>query len=200
RQGEQVAELTALAAEHPLRERLRQLLMLALYRSGRQADALTAYTQARAHLMEHLGIEPSPELQRLHKQILTRDPDLQTPITASAGPPVPRQLPADIAGFTGRSAELAELDRMLTAPGADSAQAAAPVVISAVSGTPGVGKTALAIHWAHRVADQFPDGQLYVNLRGFDPSGQVMAPAEAVRRGLDALAVPPERIPVDLDA
>src|SRR5262249_62250848 len=102
RHGEQVAELTALAAEHPLRERLRQLLMLALYRSGRQADALTAYTQARAHLMEHLGIEPSPELQRLHKQILTRDPDLQTPLTASAGPPAPRHLPPPIPRLAAR--------------------------------------------------------------------------------------------------
>jgi anion-transporting ArsA/GET3 family ATPase len=74
------------------------------------------------------------------------------------------------------------------------------VFISAVGGTAGVGKTALAVRWAHQVADRFPDGQLYVNLRGFDPSGQVMDPAEAVRRLLDALNVPPERIPVDLDA
>jgi tetratricopeptide (TPR) repeat protein len=109
---------------------------------------------------------------------------------------VPRQLPAAVAHFAGRAGELATLTGLLR----DRAGTGGTVVISAVSGTAGVGKTALAVFWAHQVADQFPDGQLYVNLRGFDPSGQVMAPAEAVRRFLDALQVPPERIPVDLDA
>jgi transcriptional regulator with XRE-family HTH domain len=107
----------------------------------------------------------------------------------------PRQLPADVAGFTGRIGHLAELDRLLAA---DRRQPA--VVIAVVSGTAGVGKTSLAIHWAHRVADRFPDGQLYVNLRGFDPGGQPMTAAEAVRGFLDALGVPVRRIPADLDA
>jgi tetratricopeptide (TPR) repeat protein/transcriptional regulator with XRE-family HTH domain len=110
--------------------------------------------------------------------------------------PVPRQLPADVPAFAGRAAELAGLDRLLTAGSPEPAT----VVISAVSGTAGVGKTALAVHWAHRVAGQFPDGQLYVNLRGFGPDEQVMDPAEAVRGFLDALGVPPQRIPAGLDA
>ncbi|HZM79714.1 MAG TPA: tetratricopeptide repeat protein [Candidatus Limnocylindrales bacterium] len=112
-------------------------------------------------------------------------------------PAVPAQLPADTAAFTGRTRHLAGLDKFL--PGGNEAPATA-VAISAIGGTAGVGKTALAVHWAHRVRDRFPDGQLYVNLRGFDPGGQVMSPAEALRRFLDALEVPPERIPADLDA
>jgi tetratricopeptide (TPR) repeat protein len=110
-------------------------------------------------------------------------------------PTVPRQLPAAVPHFVGRSAELAQLTRF-----ADGADEERTVVISAVGGTAGVGKTALAVHWAHQVADRFPDGQLYVNLRGFDPGGRVVDPADAVRRFLEALDVPPQRIPVDLDA
>jgi predicted ATPase len=98
--------------------------------------------------------------------------------------------------FAGRAGELATLTGLVRKPGGTGGT----VVISAMSGTAGVGKTALAVWWAHQVADRFPDGQLYVNLRGFDPTGSVMDPAEAVRRFLDALQVPPERIPVDLDA
>jgi tetratricopeptide (TPR) repeat protein len=108
----------------------------------------------------------------------------------------PRQLPAAVAHFAGRSGELAMLTGLLTS----GAQLAGTVVISAIGGTAGVGKTALAVHWAHMAAEEFPDGQLYVNLRGFDPGGQVMEPAEAVRRFLDALGIPADRIPVDLDA
>jgi len=110
--------------------------------------------------------------------------------------PIPRQLPANLSGFNGRTAQLAELDRVRSA----AADGANTVIISAVHGTAGVGKTALAVYWAHRVADDFPDGQLYVNLRGFDPDGQVMTSAEAVRRFLDALGVPADRIPPDPDA
>jgi tetratricopeptide (TPR) repeat protein/transcriptional regulator with XRE-family HTH domain len=108
--------------------------------------------------------------------------------------PVARQLPADVSGFAGRAVELERLDALL-----DECGRPAAVVISAVSGTAGVGKTALAVHWAHRVANQFGDGQLYINLRGFDPGGSPMAPAEATRRFLDALEVPPQRIPADPD-
>jgi tetratricopeptide (TPR) repeat protein len=109
----------------------------------------------------------------------------------------PAQLPGDVPGFAGRAAQLAHLDTVLAAA---AAQAPTAVVITAVSGTAGVGKTALAVRWAHRVADRFPDGQLYVNLRGFDPGGQVMSPATAVRGFLDALGVPADRIPADPDA
>jgi tetratricopeptide (TPR) repeat protein/transcriptional regulator with XRE-family HTH domain len=114
-----------------------------------------------------------------------------------AAPAVPRQLPAAVAGFTGRTAELETLTQML-----DDATGGAPgtVVISAIGGTAGVGKTALALHWAHQVAGRFGDGQLYVNLRGFDPSGIPAEPATAIRGFLDALGVPPERIPAAPDA
>jgi len=119
-----------------------------------------------------------------------------TVVPGPAAGPVPAQLPMAVRGFAGRVAELARLDGLLTGAG----PAPSTVVISAVSGAPGVGKTSLALHWAHRVSAQFPDGQLYVNLRGFDPGGSVMEPAEAVRGLLDALAVAAERIPPGLDA
>lgn len=108
--------------------------------------------------------------------------------------PLPRQLPPDVFGFTGRTRQLATLNRLLDTAGPTT------VVISALSGTAGVGKTALAVHWAHQIAGRFPDGQLYVNLRGFDPGGTPTGPAEAVRGFLDALGTPPQRIPVSLDA
>jgi len=197
RHAESIGELEALTAAHPLHEGLWATLMRALQGAGRQADALRAYTVARDRLVEELGIEPSPELQEAHRTILRGDRGGSAPISASARQPlaVPAQLPADVYGFAGRSEQLARLDALLASDEQPTA-----VVISAVSGTAGVGKTALAVHWAHRVRDQFPDGQLYVNLRGFDPTGQVMAPAEAVRGFLDALGVPAERIPPSLHA
>jgi DNA-binding SARP family transcriptional activator/tetratricopeptide (TPR) repeat protein len=196
RPGEVISELRQLVAAQPLRERLHALLMLALYRDSRQAEALAAYRQARAVLIEELGTEPGPELQRLHRQILAADPALartdRARPPASAAGPVPRQLPAALADFTGRATELAALAGML-----DDAGAGGPgtVVISAIGGTAGVGKTALALHWAHQVANRFEDGQLYVNLRGFGPSDNPGTPGEAIRGFLDALGVPPERIP-----
>jgi tetratricopeptide (TPR) repeat protein/transcriptional regulator with XRE-family HTH domain len=120
-------------------------------------------------------------------------PDDQWPTAA----PVPRQLPTAVAGFTGRSAELAALTGMLERAGG---RAPGTVVISAIGGTAGVGKTALALHWAHQVAHRFADGQLHVNLRGFDPSGTPVTPAQAIRGFLDALGVPPGRIPAQPDA
>jgi DNA-binding SARP family transcriptional activator len=206
RHAELVPELQSLAAEYPLRERVHACLLLALYRSGRQAEALAAYRQARGALVEELGAEPGPELQQLHQQILTADPALRIagPATPTAGgaarpdpPAPPRQLPAAVAGFTGRAAELAALTRMLDQAGAD---APGTVVISAVSGTAGVGKTALAVHWAHQVAARFGDGQLYVNLRGFEPFGSPVVPDAAIRGFLDALGLPPGRIPAGAEA
>jgi DNA-binding SARP family transcriptional activator/tetratricopeptide (TPR) repeat protein len=207
--GEVVAELQRLSAAHPLREHVHALLMLALYRCGRQAEALAAYQQVRAVLVEELGAEPGSELRALHQQILAADPALAAPATrteaagarpgAAAGPApaVPRQLPATTGCFTGRAGELAALTRMLGRAGSG---AAGTLVISAIGGTAGVGKTALAIHWAHQVAQRYPDGQLYVNLRGFDAVGTPAAPTEAIRGFLDALGVPPERVPASLDA
>jgi len=203
RHSQLVGELESLVAEHPLHEGLHRLLMLSLYRSGRQAEALRAYRRAHHTLAEELGIDPGRPLQQLHQQILRTDPALSAPPTAPTadsyppiGRPVPRQLPAPLRHFTGRVAELEVLHGLL----AEATAAGAPVVISAIAGTAGIGKTALAVHWAHQVADRFPDGQLYVNLRGFDPGGSPMAPAEAVRGFLDALAVPAEGRPVDEDA
>jgi DNA-binding SARP family transcriptional activator/tetratricopeptide (TPR) repeat protein len=192
RRGEVIAELRQLAAEHPLRERLHGLLMLALYGDGRQAEALAAYQHARNVLIDELGAEPGPDLKQLHQQILTADAAVGTAISAAPAPasPGPRQLPAAVAGFTGRAAELAALTGML-----DHTRTPGTVVISAIGGTAGVGKTALALHWAHQVAGQYADGQLYVNLRGYDPSGTPVTATEAIRGFLDALGVPPERIP-----
>jgi DNA-binding SARP family transcriptional activator/tetratricopeptide (TPR) repeat protein len=173
----QVPELYRLVQEYPLREHLHATLMLALYQCGRQGDALAAYRDARHVLVDELGVEPGPELRELHQRILAADPSLartgpaqQVPAAHREG--APQQLPAAVGCFTGRTSELATLTSMLKAgPGAEPST----MVISAVSGTPGVGKTALALQWAHQIAERFPGGQLYVNLRGFDPAEPVSA-------------------------
>ncbi|HZM76448.1 MAG TPA: BTAD domain-containing putative transcriptional regulator [Candidatus Limnocylindrales bacterium] len=202
-----LAELTALVAAYPRRGRPVELLMLALYRDGRAADALGVYQQARQVLADELGLDPGPELQRLEIAILRGDPSLDLPETgvppelsdddqASVAIAVPEAarpalLPPAVAGFVGRDDHLAELDDALAEhepSGPDSS-------ITVISGTAGVGKTSLAVSWAHRVAATFPDGQLYVNLRGYDPSHAPLDPDEVVRGFLDALGVPPERIP-----
>jgi DNA-binding SARP family transcriptional activator/tetratricopeptide (TPR) repeat protein len=198
-----VPELSSQVAEHPLDERVAGQFMVALYRSGRQADAFAQYRQLRERLVDELGTEPGPRLQQLHQQILTADPALTETSAAPGTAPVtvPRQLPADVPGFTGRALPLAELDRLLaTTAGQPGAASARPVrvVISAVSGTAGVGKTALAVHWAHQVSRHFPDGQLYVNLRGYDPD-QPMATADALAGFLRALGVAGQDIPVGAD-
>jgi hypothetical protein len=206
RQDRLIPELRVLAARHPLRERFHAQLMEALARAGRRAEALDVYRQARRGLVDELGIEPGPQLQHLHQQLLAGGPALTAPPASPDGTPqssppaagpasspagVPRQLPGAVPGFTGRLAELATLSRIL---GRAGRQAPGTVVISAIGGTAGVGKTALAVHWAHRVAGRFPDGQLYVNLRGYDPD-QPMTAAGALARFLRALGVPGEDIP-----
>ncbi|MFC6022634.1 BTAD domain-containing putative transcriptional regulator [Plantactinospora solaniradicis] len=209
RHAELLGELAARAAEHPFDERIAGQLMTALYRCGRQADALRHYQDVRSRLAEDLGMDPAAALQRLYHQILTNDPALEATAapgrghgpaepapTATTTPPsasAPRQLPAAPSAFTGREYELTELDALLE-PGPDSAGT------TVVSGSAGVGKSALALHWAHRTAERFPDGQLYVNLRGFDPDGVVVGPAEAVRGFLDAFGVPAQRVPIGLAA
>jgi len=198
RHGDVIGELRRLAAGEPLRERLHALLMLALYRDGRPSEALASYQRARQILAEELGTEPGTELRELHQRILTEDPALAIPgarrLTAGdPGPAVPRQLPATVAHFTGREGELAALTGRLDQAGD---QTPGTVVISAIGGMAGVGKTALAVRWAHQVAQRFPDGQLYVNLRGYDP-GQPMPAAEALAGFLRVLGVPGQDIPED---
>jgi DNA-binding SARP family transcriptional activator/tetratricopeptide (TPR) repeat protein len=307
--AELVGELTQLAHDHPWRERFHAQLMLALYRCGRQAEALAAYQRTRRMLVDELGVEPGRELRDLQAGILDADPDLAapgpalarflaappavgsaaqkrdagrapagraragqavqgparplargavtgsgttttsgttgspaagspaagSPATARAGPGrghqasragaatakaspavgagpsrpgrsrtapasqatvVPRQLPAGVAHFAGRTAELAELQAWQHE--AASADGVAKVLV--IGGTAGAGKTALAVHWAHQSAAEFPDGQLYVNLRGFDPSGTPVAAGDALRWFLGAYGVSEEQIPDSVDA
>ena len=242
RHEEVVPDLTAMVADHPLRERMRGLLMIALYRSGRPAEALRVFQDGRRVLAEELGIDPSSELSRIHQQVLTSDPALDLPAAdgqaltiaqpppqggdaaadrtlpkgALAGPrgirgsdgsslpgapggfvPVPAQLPLDAPGFSGRREELALLHAML--PPVRPAATDDPVSVVIVSGTAGVGKTALAIHFGRQVAKRFPDGQLYVNLHGRGPGRPSMEPAEALGYLVNALGIPSGRIAVPLD-
>jgi DNA-binding SARP family transcriptional activator/tetratricopeptide (TPR) repeat protein len=304
RHREVIAEVAALAAAEPLRERLHELLMLALYRSGQQAAALAAYRTARRQLIDQIGIEPGPALRQLNQQILRSDPVLDPPagttITAQpaatagsaaarsavtgsaatpaaaraagdlpaaqppaaenlaagqppareaaaaqapvagenaaaaespagenaagqaagesaagesaagqdrpgqaglawqAGGPRPAMLPAANPGFAGRRAELESLTRLAGHPPA-ATQPGDPVTVIAITGTAGVGKTTMAVHWARHHATAYPDGQLYLNLRGFDPAADPLTPAAALHALLDALGIPPAQIPATLD-
>jgi DNA-binding SARP family transcriptional activator/tetratricopeptide (TPR) repeat protein len=187
-----VAALSALADQRPLDERLAGQLVLALVRGGRQHEALLRYEGLRVALADELGVDPGPALRELHQRVLTADPALLAPVRASA-PPVPRQLPAAPRLFTGRSRELTELV-------AARAKTGATVVVTAIGGTGGIGKTWLALHWSHQWLDQFPDGQLFVNLRGFDPSARPMPPEIALQGFLEAFGVAPSAVPAGLDA
>lgn len=199
--GEHVAVLSDLAVRvlaHPLDERLTGQLMLALYRCGRQADALDHFQRLRLLLADTLGADPAPELRRLHQRILSADPSLMRIAEqpqASSARVVPRQLPAPPSVFTGRVAELDALTQVL----ADDADERRMRVV-AISGVGGLGKSRLALRWAHQHLDLFPDGQLYVDLRGFDPTAEPMPTSVAVRGFLDALGVPAGSVPSEPDA
>jgi DNA-binding SARP family transcriptional activator/Tfp pilus assembly protein PilF len=198
RHADVISELQRLVGVHPLREPLHALLMLALSRAGREAQALAAYGHARRVLVDELGTEPGTRLRELHGRILAGDPALAAPEPAPAAadraPAVPRQLPGTVRHFAGREYELAELTRILD----HAEQAIGAVAVTVIAGTPGVGKTALAVRWAHQAAPRFPEGQLYVNLRGYDP-GQPMAPSDALAGLLSALGVRGEDIPAGAD-
>jgi DNA-binding SARP family transcriptional activator len=181
------------ASAHALDESMQARLILVLAAAGHQAEALDTYHAVRIRLADELGIDPGPEVRAAHERVLRQQ------VTPAPGPDPatpPAQLPAALSTFTGRGREMAEMLALLV----DPRQPQPTVVISAISGMAGIGKTTLAVHWAHQVAHRFPDGQLYVNLRGFDPTGAVTSPAEAVRGFLDALGVTPERIPAGIDA
>jgi Bacterial transcriptional activator domain/NB-ARC domain len=215
RHGELAGELARLVAEFPLRERLAGLLMTALYRCGRRGEALAVFEAARRVLAEELGLDPGPELAALQAQVLADDPALAAPAPAlpvgtaapqatAAGAPglVPRQLPAGAGFFAVREAELKELDELLGQAGGEDGPdgPGGAVVISAVAGMAGVGKTALAVPWARKVAGRFPDGQLYVNLRGYDAEGAAVTAEEVTGWFLLALGVPAGQIPADAQA
>ncbi|MFE6779823.1 BTAD domain-containing putative transcriptional regulator [Streptomyces sp. NPDC057702] len=193
---ETISELTALTAVHPLRERLRELLMLGLYRSGRQAEALAVYADTRRLLADELGVEPRPELAALQQRILQGDSSLsaQAPGGQAKVQPTfvrPAQLPASVADFTGRAGFVIELSNQLnTAEGSVMA-------VSAVAGIGGVGKTTLAVHVAHAARHHFPDGQLYVDLQGAGPV--VSEPGAVLGSFLRALGTPDEAIPDTLE-
>ncbi|HEU5416565.1 MAG TPA: BTAD domain-containing putative transcriptional regulator [Streptosporangiaceae bacterium] len=220
RHHELLDELPGLVAAYPLRERLAGQLMLARYRDGRAAEALAGYRRYREQLADELGLDAGPALQQLELAILRNDPGALTPQPArqagarpagapagGSGPgdtgpggtgpgggaagPVPAQLPPAAAGFAGRAEALAGLDRQLAAR-----PPAGPIVV--IAGTAGVGKTALAVHWAHQHRETFGDGQLYVNLAGYAP-GSPMPPERALAGFLRALGVSAERIPLEAD-
>ncbi|MBE8516833.1 tetratricopeptide repeat protein [Amycolatopsis sp. H6(2020)] len=194
-QGEElVARLRARAARHPLDERVAGQYMLALHRAGRSADALDHFRRLRNRLNEELGTDPRRELQELHRRILAADPGLiaapRPGVTVTPVPP--RQLPAAPALFVGRQDELDRLDAVL-AP----ADGTAPV--SAISGAGGIGKTWLALRWAHRNRDRFPDGQLFVDLHGFSPAEQPARPVDVLGGFLEALGVGRDQQPADVE-
>jgi hypothetical protein len=187
-----VNELEQLIEEYPFHEDFHGRLMLALYRCGRQADALSLVRRLRRTLAADLGLEPGPGLRELEAQILRQDASLDAPLGhATWADPVPRQLPPSIPTIAGRDADLARLNGTLSDAGSSG------TVIAVITGTAGVGKSALATCWAHQVRDRFPDGQLYINLRGFD-AGAAVEPTAAMRHLLDALGVPATRVPPDL--
>lgn len=198
-----VDELLELSQAHPGRERIIAATMSALHRTGRAAEAVLAYDRCRRWHADTLGIDPGIELQRLHVALLRGDtdavdprpaavvPDPAAPAPAAAPVPVPAQLPGDVAGFVGREAHLDVLRQALTGTGAGT-----PIVT--LAGPPGVGKTALAVHLGHTVAPSFPDGQLFVDLRGYSAE-RPLAADEVLHRFLRDLGVPPDRIPRDRD-
>jgi DNA-binding SARP family transcriptional activator len=198
RHDEAVPDLTRLAANHPDRHRITELLMTALHGSGRTTDALALYRDTKRRLAEDQGLDPPPKLQQLELAILRGQPAPAEPVTrptpasAPTGPRhhMPRHLPAPPQMFTGRIVELANLEKI---------HDASTVVITAIDGMAGVGKTALAVHAAHQMVDRYPDGQLFIDLHGYTHGLAPVEPGAALDRLLRSLGVAGERIPAGLD-
>lgn len=184
-------DVAAAAVEQPLDEPAQARLIRAYHAVGHRAKAFQVYHDVRARLVEELGVDPGPELRAAHAALLNDDAPVTEPRPATR---VPRQLPVGPPDFTGRTDQLSILDKLLPTTGDGGT-----VAIVAISGTAGVGKTALAVHWAHGVRDRFPDGQLYANLRGH-AHGRPVAPIEVLAQFLSALGIPVERVPTDLEA
>ncbi|MEV8593250.1 BTAD domain-containing putative transcriptional regulator [Streptomyces sp. NPDC052012] len=192
--SELVAELARFVRENPLREQAVAQLMLAQYRCGRRAEALETYREGQRLFAEELGIDPGPALRELHEEILADAPTLVPPaeqVTLAPATIVPAHLPPAPASFTGRRDELATLDRLL-----DHLDGAA-LPVGSITGTGGVGKTALAVHWSHQVHARFPDGQLFADMRGYDEDEAPRKPSAVLDRFLRALGVPGPQIPAD---
>lgn len=207
------AELYALTEQHPLREGFHRHLMVALHRADRQAEALAVFHRLRSTLADELGVEPGRAVQDALAEILQSPgeppkttaalsrpepaPEPRSAITVGGTPAagVPAQLPPAPRYFSGRRAELARLDALL-----DDARRHAGTGPIVLSGPGGVGKTALAVHWAHRVRADFPDGQLHLDLRGFAPDGSAVTPHESLRGLLEGLGVQRARVPASQDA
>jgi DNA-binding SARP family transcriptional activator len=197
--GRVVAVVRSAADRDLLDEPLQARLILLLAASGQQAQALGRFEQVRSALADDLGVDPGGEL-RAAQGVVLRQSDPAAPPPGTPTPPAPEfwgtrprpaQLPSDLSTFSGRESELGQAASLLPRVGARSRGA----TIVAISGMAGVGKTTLAIHWAHQLADQYPDGQLYVNLRGFDPIGRVVDPTEPLANILEALGAAPDRMP-----
>ncbi|MEV0040662.1 AfsR/SARP family transcriptional regulator [Streptomyces sp. NPDC050804] len=188
--AESVAELNRLISEHPLDERFRELLMLALFESGRQADALHVYSHARRTLANTLGVDPGPALQRLRERIVAGDPPGRPPAAAPGSPvrppgsaSVPRQLPAPPSFICARRAQLSEALSVVT-------RSAGSSVIIAIQGSAGMGKTTVGLNLAHQLAQRFPNGQLYADLGAFGPYAAPASPQDVLGQFLRALGVP----------
>jgi tetratricopeptide (TPR) repeat protein/DNA-binding SARP family transcriptional activator len=201
RHADLVGELSDLLARFPWVEKLAEQLMVALFRCGRQAEALAVFRRASGRIVKELGTDAWPGLQRLHQRILRGDPSLlHVPPTQKETVRSPNTLPRDIRTFTARHSEIEKLLLALPHHQAATTQDAVPTAtVLAIDGMPGVGKTALAIHLAHRLADDYPDGQLFVDLHAHDPGQRPAEPATALDTLLRTLGITPARIPRTLD-
>ncbi|MFC9297148.1 BTAD domain-containing putative transcriptional regulator [Streptomyces sp. NPDC057011] len=195
-------DLAATVRDHPLRERARYHLILAQYRSGRRAEALDGFREARRRFIDELGMEPGPELQELHDAILRDDPSLavDAPAALREAPAerrtvIPSELPPDVPGFAGRQPELAALDSLVDARDGGGRTP----TVGLITGVAGVGKTGLGVRWAHRAAGHYPDGRLFADLRGYDENHAPTEAGEILSRFLRSLGVGSDEVPNGLE-